>query len=630
MTATDTHLDPLTDEQRDRIEAWLLEFDLSWDEDRLAKSVRQLPPCGDGLRRPALIEMIKIDLERRWQRGQRANLEAYVKALPELAAPDPVPADLVLAEYEARELSGTPADLAEFARRFPRQAAELRLLVEQMRQEAARTTKRPTQETLRASDHPTDGDSRELRPPSAPAPERPSPAPDPVGRAAVASLERLGRYRIVRELGRGAMGTVYLAHDSQLDRPVALKVPRFSAADGPEVRQRFVSEARAAATIEHPNVCPVYDVGEIDGIPYLTMAYLQGQSLAQLLEGRAPLAERQAAALIHQLSGALQAAHARGIIHRDLKPSNIMINQRGEPVILDFGLARRLRQDGARLTQCGQPVGTPAYMSPEQVAGAVGMMGPGCDIYALGVVLYQLVTGRLPFDGDVADVLGQIVTQQPEPPSKLRPGLDPRLEGICLKALHKKVADRHASMTDLGAALTAYLQSEPAPPATAPALPRVRDRRSWAARLARKRLWQIGAAAGVAGALVASLLLWMAPDVGTIRLDLDGARTDLEVQVDGEPVGSTRLDEPLRLRPGKHSLLVTGKKIQPVSTAFTVARGDNPALHVNLAPRADAGDAVSPSSPDSLRRRHDDDDHKERKDDGKDERKERKDRRYDD
>jgi hypothetical protein len=120
----------------------------------------------------------------------------------------------------------------------------------------------------------------------------------------------------------------------------------------------------------------------------------------------------------------------------------------------------------------------------------------------------------------------------------------------------------------------------------------------------------------------------MATDVGTIRVDLDGARTEVEVQVDGEPVGSARLDEPLRLRPGKHSLLVTGKKIQPVSTAFTVARGDNPALHVNLAPRADAGDGVSPPSPDVLRRRHDDD-HRERKDDGKDDRKERRDRRYD-
>jgi serine/threonine protein kinase len=142
--------------------------------------------------------------------------------------------------------------------------------------------------------------------------------------------ERLGRYRILRELGRGAMGAVYLAQDSQLDRTVALKAPRFTGADGPEIRQRFLSEARAAASIEHPNICPIYDVGEIDGTPYLTMAYVQGRTLAQLLEDRTPWPQRQAASLVRELTKPLQAAHDRGVVHRDLKPSHIMINKRGE------------------------------------------------------------------------------------------------------------------------------------------------------------------------------------------------------------------------------------------------------------------------------------------------------------
>jgi hypothetical protein len=611
MAATDAHLAELSDNQRQVLETWLVEFDLSWDEGRLALWLRRLPPRGDGLRRPALVEMVKIDLERRWQRGQRARLEAYAKALPELGAPDRLPADLLLAEYEARQQCGAPADLAEFARRFPRQADELRRLVGPARDEAAGSTGPAGQETMRLQSHDTDGSGWISRLPAAAA----APA-----RGAVPWPERLGRYRILRELGRGSMGTVYLAHDSQLDRPVALKVPQFTAADGPEVRQRFLSEARAAATIEHPNVCPVYDVGEIDGTPYLTMAYLPGQPLARLLAGAAPLPQRQAAGLVRQLTAALQAAHERGVVHRDLKPSNIIINERGEPVLLDFGLARRLRQDGARLTQTGQPVGTPAYMSPEQVAGAVRVMGPGCDIYALGVILYQLLTGRLPFEGSVAEVLGQIVTRRPEPPSKQRPDLDPRLEAICLKALSKEVAGRYASMRDLGAALTDYLRGEP-PPVDGRG---VRPRAAW---LGRKRLWLLLGGGLVAAAVVLLAgFLWVANSRGTIGIELDGPRAEVEVQVDGERVESAGGTEPLRLRPGKHHLLVTGKQIQPVSTSFTVARGDNPALRVQLVPRVDAAADPGPPPPVTPRRRHDDDDRK----DHKDGRKDHKDDRYDD
>jgi hypothetical protein len=568
------------------------------------------------LRLPALLEMIKIDLEHRWQRGQRAKVEAYLKAFPELAEPGRVPADLLLAEYEARQQSGGTADLADFERRFPRQAQELRQLVASASDQAGCVTDLASRETLRPGEHGTHASgspaSSSRSGAQLPVPALPTQAPEWSTRGEFAAPGQLGRYRIVRELGRGAMGTVYLVHDVQLDRPVALKIPHFSADDDAELRQRFVSEARAAANIEHPNICPVYDVGEINGTPYLTMAYLQGQPLSQLVEGRPPLPEREAVVLVQQLTVALQAAHERGIIHRDLKPSNIMINQRREPVILDFGLAWRQRQGGARLTQFGQPLGTPAYMSPEQVTGAVEAMGPGCDIYALGVILYQLLTGRLPFEGTVTEVLGQIITQPPVPPSKHRPHLDRRLEAICLKALSKQAADRYTTMRELGAALADFLHQGALPVALplAQALLAAPPAAGLGARLGRRAPWLLLAgglaAIGVtAMLLLATALFWNNRNMGSQSIELAGSRNGVEIKLDGEPIDVAKVTGPLQLLPGKHHLLVTGEKIQPFSTSFTVAPGDNPVLRVRLVPRAQA-----PAVP-VLRRHRDDDDHRE-------------------
>ncbi len=225
-----------------------------------------------------------------------------------------------------------------------------------------------------------------------------------------------GRYRLLRLLGKGGMGLVYLAHDSQLDRPVALKVPHFAAAEGSQVLERFYREARAAATILHPNICPLYDVGAIDGVPYLTMAYVEGKPLAEFAVAR-PLTPRQAALLLRKLALALAEAHKRGVIHRDLKPGNVMIDRRGEPMVMDFGLARRARGGDARLTQLGTALGTPAYMPPEQISGDVAAMGPGSDVYSLGVILYELLTGRLPFSGDAMAMLSQVLLDEPSPPS---------------------------------------------------------------------------------------------------------------------------------------------------------------------------------------------------------------------
>jgi formylglycine-generating enzyme required for sulfatase activity len=277
-----------------------------------------------------------------------------------------------------------------------------------------------------------------------PAPPEPAPATLP---------EQFGHYRILQKLGAGGMGAVYRAHDTKLDRPVALKVPHLLPGKGREVLQRFLREARLAAKLRHPNICPIHDVGQIDGIDYLAMAFIPGKTLAELISPQRPMAPAQVAALVRTLALALHEAHAAGVIHRDLKPGNIMIDERKEPVIMDFGLAYSLQSDDSRLTQSGAVLGTPAYMSPEQINADRQALGPRSDVYSLGVILYQLMTGRLPFTGPVMAVLGQVLTQEPPAPSAVRAGVDPGLEAICRKAMAKQPEERFASMAEFAGAL---------------------------------------------------------------------------------------------------------------------------------------------------------------------------------
>jgi class 3 adenylate cyclase/predicted Ser/Thr protein kinase len=269
-----------------------------------------------------------------------------------------------------------------------------------------------------------------------------------------------GRYHILKKLGGGGMGTVYLAQDTQLDRPVALKVPHIAADCAAQMKERFYREARAAAGLHHPHICAVYDVGEINGVQYLTMAYIEGQTLAELAAAGHKLAPRQAAVLVKSVAEALEEAHSQGVIHRDLKPSNLMINKRGEPIIMDFGLARRIKLGDERLTQEGTVLGTPAYMSPEQVDGNLAAVGPASDVYSLGVVLYELLTGQPPFQGPAISVMAQIISKDAPPPSCHRPDLDPRLEEICCQAMARDLTKRFSCMTAFAQALGDYLRAE--------------------------------------------------------------------------------------------------------------------------------------------------------------------------
>ena len=272
--------------------------------------------------------------------------------------------------------------------------------------------------------------------------------------------EQFGRYRIVRVLGQGAMGTVYLAEDTQLKRQVALKTPHFEKDPTGELLERLYREARAAATLRHPNICPVYDVGEIDGTHYISMAYIEGHPLSAFVRSNKRQPERQILIVIRKLAQALQEAHDHKIVHRDLKPANIMVDKRGEPLIMDFGLARHARPDeDVRLTHSGMLVGTPAYMAPEQVDADPTKIGPATDQYSLGVILYELLTGQLPFRGSMMAVLGQIVTKEAPAPGQSREGLDPRIDAICLRMMAKNAADRFPSLSAVADELATILKN---------------------------------------------------------------------------------------------------------------------------------------------------------------------------
>jgi serine/threonine protein kinase len=267
---------------------------------------------------------------------------------------------------------------------------------------------------------------------------------------------QLGRYRLLKPLGQGGMGSVYLAEDTVLRRRVAVKVPLLSKVDGTAVRERFYREARSAAAIRHPNVCPLLDVGEDNGVPFLVMEFIEGKTLSELREAGQPWPVGQAAALVRKLALAVGELHQRGLVHRDLKPSNVMVRPDGEPVLMDFGLARSFTAQSRQLTALGATVGTPAYMAPEQVRGDGKAIGPATDVYALGVILYEVLTGTLPFEGPPVALFGQILHAQPEAPSARRPGLDARLDAICLRAMAKEPGERFASMAALADALTPW------------------------------------------------------------------------------------------------------------------------------------------------------------------------------
>ncbi len=326
---------------------------------------------------------------------------------------------------------------------------------------------------------------------------------------------RVGRFALIDTVGIGAFGTVYKARDPELDRVVAIKVPRAGNLSTADDRARFVREARNMAQLRHPSIVPVHEVGEHEGTPFIVSEFVAGVTLSDWLTGRKPTFP-ESARLVATLADALEYAHERGVVHRDVKPSNVLLDARGEPQLTDFGLAKR---DVGEITMTleGQVLGTPAYMSPEQARGDGHRVDGRSDVYSLGVILYELLTGELPFRGNTRMVLHQVLYDEPRAPRGLNDRIPRDLETICLKAMAKEPARRYESATQFAADLRRYLAGEPIRARPVGAI-----ERSW--RWARRHR----AAAGLACALVVAALSLTAASFSLIngrRLAQERARS---------------------------------------------------------------------------------------------------------
>jgi serine/threonine protein kinase len=421
------------------------------------------PTTADGSGLGSLLALLLQEQRDRWQQGEPIPAEAYRERHPALGQDPTGMVDLIYHEILLREQDGETPDLGEYLQRFPEYQDSLRRQFSLLRGLDVPGS-RPEDDRLTPSAFPPgevghrekEAGTRTVDEVGArsrqdgPGQDR-TPAVDSPAREV-----NVPGYEVLEVLGRGGMGVVYKARQVQADRVVALKVLLGGVHAGPSERNRFWREAMALARMRHAGVVQVYDVGEHAGCPYFSMEYVSGGSLSDKLAG-GPLPPDQAAHTVADLAHTLHAVHAQGILHRDLKPGNILVGKDGTLKVSDFGLAK-LTEGEASLTGSGTVLGTPAYMAPEQARGQSKGAGPAADVYGLGAILYECLTGSAPFRGPSRlDILLKVMSERPASPCSVRPEVPPPLAQICLKCLEKQPARRYGSAGELAEALERWL-----------------------------------------------------------------------------------------------------------------------------------------------------------------------------